>query len=516
MSPRDPAEDLVRAALLGTDQTRDLPAAGPPLDALVDPLAAPRERALLLRAGALAVYRLAGHRPDRAAAPALAPCPADERRPCSPAMTEVLRALLTGEQRDLLPLALAELRGRGLVLPHELLPLALACPEDQRPLLRAVLGARGRWLAAMNPAWSWALHDAAGVDGPPPADAAQRWEEGDPQQRRQVLRQLRRHDPAAARAALEAAWKQEKAEHRRAFLAVIAHGLSDADEPFLEQALSDRSAQVRGKAAELLSCLPTSRLCDRMSTRADLVVDAAPGRLALRLPAAFDPAWERDAILEVTPQGGLPRPLWWIDQILAATPLARWEARLAADPPAVVAAVVAALPNHDVRALVLDGLSAAALRQGAAAWMGPLWDAWRRLGRAGVLCPSPLAALLGAMAPADAEARICALLADGTLRPDLMEALPRPWTAAIAGAYLKGLAASIDRLERRRPETNDPWLATLRLAAVALPSSHVPEAQRLPAPPDGDSWYRDKWRQGARDLQEALRLRQRLAQEMQA
>ncbi len=509
-------DPLVRAALLGTAQTQGEALTATPIDALTAPLAgAGRERLLLLRAGALDVYRVAGRRTD-AGALNPSPCPPDPLRPCSPAMTEVLRAMLQGEQQDLLPLALAEMRGNGLVLPHELLPLALACPEDRRPFLRPLLGARGRWLAAQNPAWAWAVREGSSADDPPPADAARIWDEGDLAERRQLLRQLRRHDPARGRALLAAAWKQEKAETRRAFLAIMAIGLSADDEAFLEEALADRSAAIRGKAAELLSRLPASRLCARMLARAEQVVVADGPRFALRPPAAFDPTWEKDAVLEVTPQGGIPRALWWIDQVLAATPLAHWEAKVRAGPRGVVPAITAAIANHDVLALVLDGLTAAALRQDAHAWMGPLWDAWRRLGRPGVLTPKPLAALLGVMAPADAEARICALLRDGTLVPELMEALPRPWTDAIAAAFLKGLHDWIARLERRRAESNDPWLATLRLAATTLPSGQLTLAQALPPPPDGDNWYRDKWRTGFRDLQEAIRLRQRLAQEMQA
>ncbi len=152
-------DPLVRAALLGTAQTQGEALTATPIDALTAPLAgAGRERLLLLRAGALDVYRVAGRRPD-AGALNPSPCPPDPLRPCSPAMTEVLRAMLQGEQQDLLPLALAEMRGNGLVLPHELLPLALACPEDRRPFLRPLLGARGRWLAAQNPAWAWAVRE---------------------------------------------------------------------------------------------------------------------------------------------------------------------------------------------------------------------------------------------------------------------------------------------------------------------------------------------------------------------
>ena len=49
------------------------------------------------------------------------------------------------------------------------------------------------------------------------------------------------------------------------FLDSLRTGLGPQDEPFLEQALADRSRNVRAVAAELLSALPGSALAARMA-----------------------------------------------------------------------------------------------------------------------------------------------------------------------------------------------------------------------------------------------------------
>jgi hypothetical protein len=528
-------DPLVKRALVGTGQAGAL-GSGPgstdaELRALLEPLTGldPEER-LLLEAGAAAVYRFAGATSD-GPAPALDPCPTDELGPCSSAMTEILREMLIGAQQDLLPLALVELRGAAMSLPPELLPLALACPEDQRARLRAVLGARGRWLAAKNPAWSWALSASLSADDPPPENALAIFEEGDLRERKRVFRQMRRHQPAVARAWLEEVWRQEKADVRRALVGLLREGLSLDDEPLLEAALGDRAASVRGRAADLLGHLPGSAFCARMRARALPLLTMKPasvaaklkaaidgreasGTLSIHLPEAFDPAWAKDAMIEASP-GGVGRKGWWVTQLIAATPLSTWTATLGASP----AALVAGLRGNDLAAPVLDGWTTAALRQGERAWMGPLWDLWRRLGGQGVLTPRPQAALLAAMDPADAEARVCDLLGDGTLLNDLLAALPRPWTERIGASYLDGLERWLGRLPQRRPQSNDPWLASLKLAGPAIPSALLRRARALPPPPHDvgtTDWYRDKWRSAFKTFTEALDLRQRLAQEMRS
>ncbi len=522
--------DRVARALVGTDQcgpTSAVDGRRTAAEALVDASPdLPPETRLLLEAGASAIVRLAGELP-RGPAPAAQRCPPEELRSCSAVMGSILREMLLGEQGELLPLAVVELRSGGFALPAELLPVALACPKAQRELLAPVLGTRGRWLAGLNPEWAWAAADRSDAEDSPPADALRIFQEGSLEERRTVLAQVRRHDPAEARVWLADVWGQERAEVRQTLLQALEDQLGPDDEAFLEGALRDRSALVRRRAAHLLRGLPSSAFAERMDGRSaplltlrrpDIAVKlraavaghAPTGDLLVTLPRVFDPEWAKDGIAEAAP-GGLGRGAWWLSQLLAATRLTGWTERLGETPEELVRS----LRGSELAGPVLDGWTAAALRQDARAWMPPLWDLWRRLGAKGILTPRPQAALLAAMDRADAEARLCELLGDGTVIVELLEALPRPWPARVASIYLDGLDRWLDRLSKRRPQNDDPWLGSLRTAGVALPSSHLGRASQLP-PPTGapNNWYGGKWRKAFTIFTEAIDLRQRLAAEM--
>ncbi|HFE45062.1 MAG TPA: hypothetical protein ENJ18_06145, partial [Nannocystis exedens] len=324
----------VARALVGTDQCAPEPAdrsekgaAG----ALVEGISglAPEAR-LLLEAGVEAVVRCAGVQ-SQGMAPKPQLAPAESQQPCSGAMTEILRQILVGEQGALLPLALTEMQSAGFVLPPELLPTALACAKEQRPLLRPLLGARGRWLAAQNPAWAWA-EGRAEVELSE-SEALQIFAEASLAERRRVLLQVRRRDPASARVWLADVWRREKAEVRRTLLAVLEEHLGPDDEAFLEAALGDRSAVLRRQAAGFLRRIDGAAYGQRMSLRAAPCIRmkvpgiaaklraATEGRtptadLEITLPERFDPAWAKDAMIEAAP-GGVGRRAWWLSQLLA-------------------------------------------------------------------------------------------------------------------------------------------------------------------------------------------------------
>lgn len=246
-------DDLVSAALLGTERRSDRP-----------PLA------LLDEAAVHTVRRRAGLRPAAATAP---PDRAeDDPRPPLPTAARRRLALLltdrsggTGSRRgtapdllELLPQWLATANAHGYAPPPELLPALLDAARgrtDLRPPALTFAGPRARWLARLNPDWKFALRATPGVGAvlPAPEDGEQvhlRWEEGLFAERVALLASVRAHDPAAARALLTGTWGTERAEDRLMFLDSLRTGLGDADEPFLEQALTDRSKNVRATAAK--------------------------------------------------------------------------------------------------------------------------------------------------------------------------------------------------------------------------------------------------------------------------
>ena len=179
----------------------------------------------------------------------------------------------------------------GLRVLPDIPALALpTVPETLRPLVRRILAAfkeaqRKIELLDFLAARGWTTHPAewmpaANDDDAPDVYApwrdwagiaasnnvvqrqagdrltAENWEDFWPAARKVALAELRRRDPEAARAVLEAKLSSENAEVRLPLLSQLAAGLSEADIPFLEGiAANDRAPKVKALAAALLARL---------------------------------------------------------------------------------------------------------------------------------------------------------------------------------------------------------------------------------------------------------------------
>ena len=252
----DSWDRLVSAALVGTSRrsvpdTPDLPATP----------ATEGAAALLDRAALAAVRRAAGHTPVTATP--VAPDASEELPQAGEAATHRLELILAG-RGALLPEWLERAAAHGVRAAHSSLPALLdqGVRESRlRPALAAVVGGRGHWLARFNPSWAYMQGESV------PGDRFEQheWEQGTPARRRRALTALRTTDPDAARALLQGVWPDlAKAELRRRLLEAMETGLGPADEEFLEHALDDRGANVRGLALSLLTRLPDSAHAHRL------------------------------------------------------------------------------------------------------------------------------------------------------------------------------------------------------------------------------------------------------------
>ncbi|TQM10969.1 DUF5691 domain-containing protein [Pseudonocardia kunmingensis] len=399
-------DELVAAALLGTQRRRPDPAA---LPAPVRPLATGEPEAALLRAAAvLANYRRAGHAPARPQA-RLPVAPRDER----PLVPPLARRRLPRLPADLLPEWLTAVHEAGLRVPPEQLP-ALAEAARTRVALRAplaaVAGPAGSWLGERNPAWSFLVSAPAGADV---------WEYGSARQRREWLDRTLEEDPAAARSALAATWAREPAGVRAEFLHVLGEHLTADDEPFLETALDDRAGPVRVAAADLLARLPGSRLAARMRERAARLVRPDGDALRVTPPDPADAALRRDL-----PGGGD-----LVRGVVAATPLAHWA-------PYGAPAQVLARPVTGADPRVLHaGWASAAGRQRDTGWVAAALDAagpqdGAVAGMVRLLPPQLHRAAVSALAAKLAPPTMAAAVAD----------LPAPWSVELGSAVLDWLA----------------------------------------------------------------------------
>ena len=232
----------------------------------------------------------------------------------------IWRACWRGQYREVLPEWLAALAQAGRRVREEDLRALLEQGRSQRELreaIVAVIGRRGRWLAAQNPDWSY----ATGRENPE-GD----WQTASREWRLDELKRCRVSDPARARELVASTWDQETPADRAAFLETFAIGLSMDDEPFLESALDDKRAEVRRAAAELLSRLAESRLCRRMIARVEPLVQFSEhkGKLQvdINLPDEYTKDMARDGIAKVA--AGLGEKNAWLSQMLAIVPPSSW------------------------------------------------------------------------------------------------------------------------------------------------------------------------------------------------
>src|SRR6266567_3409329 len=325
---------IVTTAIVGTGQAGNQGiTTHTPVDTLTTQLSCKPERQLLLTAGAWTLYRRAGRVPTPApAAPPLAE--PESLAVCPPKVAQLMDILLHGEYHDQLLEALECVNDARMRLPYNLLTPALeygSQTKEARATLVPVLGTRGRWLSQFNSAWSWVAQYLAETTQTLPDDAETIWQEGTSGQRSEILRRLRQSDPARAREWLATVWKQEKAETRNDFLTTFETNLSLDDESLLEQALDDRSSNVRSIAASLLARLSNSALAQRMQIRADTMLFYSGNELAVELPQEIDQEWKRDGIAADLAHDKGERTTW-MTQVLAQVPPQHWETRFSVTP----------------------------------------------------------------------------------------------------------------------------------------------------------------------------------------
>ena len=285
-----------------------------------------REGSLLSAASVVALYRSAGVAPPNDTQPLPEACAQDELNRGSVASGQHLALMLDGEFREVLPEWLTALNRAHKRVPEEHLP-ALLDHGRLEPALRgmivAVLGRRGEWLAAQNPDWLYATR----------REEKDVWETGSREERLLLLEHLRRVDPAKARELLATTWSQESAKDRAVFLERFVTGVNSGDESFLNEALQDRSVEVRRVARVLLAGVPTSEFSRRLKELANQVLSFKKpliGKARIEVTLPEDPiAWlkangveidnpPRNAAQSMGPKG------WALKEMISLTPLAHW------------------------------------------------------------------------------------------------------------------------------------------------------------------------------------------------
>ena len=455
--------------------------------------------ALLDAAALLTVARRAGFRPEQRIAGR--PTSAEQASPEHASPEEAAPELSARAERALRQLGGAQLApgfaagdkelladllkaagGAGYVASAPLLPDLLDAAVRTtalRPVVSAVLGVRGRWLAGHRTDWQRVME--AGPAATVRVDDPEVWRTGSQADRHAYLAALRDRDQIAGRELLAADWARLPADERAALLAALARGLSAGDEEFLDAALDDRAAAVRVIAQRLLTRLPRSRFRERATDRAAAVLrlerHGQRQSLAVTRPAQPGRRRRRDGIDGRPPSPAVGVGAWLLTQLIAAVPLAAWTGLFGLSPGEIVALPMESPLDAARRLDVHAGWRLAAVRQGSPEWAQALLaagDPDDGGGRPPAAWPDDQR-LAAALPPATRAERAAALLAGTKLTPGPAAAnqaiaevggAPMPWPGGLADAVVTILGraaplAALPRLPR----------GLLDLAARGLPAT---------------------------------------------
>jgi hypothetical protein len=504
--------ELLRVALLGTERQGPtlLPSGGALGEVLSKLKPDDRERTLLAAAATISIYRGAGKLASKGKAPE-SPAPADVLPRCSPRSAQHLIAMLDGTHDSVLGEWLTAAAAAKKRIPEERIPALLdrgAHSEELRDGVTHVLGRRGVWLAAQNPAWSFVGGSATTeVD-----EQIQVWETGDRAARVAVLRRMRGCDPGKAREMVQSTWKQDAPDDRAEFVAEFNAGLSAADEPFLEELLDDKRKEVRNAAVELLARLPESKWVQRMTERVRPLLSytaAKKGLMAklsksgpkieVTLPAECDTAMLRDGVGPKPPAGEkIGEKAWWLQQMLASVPPEFWAKTWGATPEEILQA-----SKGEWFDLLLQGWTTATVRYRDVTWARMLVEKHPETVFLGT-------AVIEILPASDREKLTLIALKEAAFKPvdgspaqALLKCCKHPWSAELGRAVLKALRTSTQQAHTQKERMWELRTALPEFARYMPPNLHTEAADGWRQ--DTNEW--DYWRESVDKFLSLLQFR---------
>lgn len=391
-------------------------------------IGAPETDEILAECAAFGLARRGGRVAPVAEVEPIAPAPPESRPQASVRVGGILTQVMASEDNEMLRECCLAIDRAGLVVPYRQLPDLLAAATARSVLRDAVLGAlgtRGRWLAERRAAWSWAagsVHENDLVDIDEALDLS-------PAMRKARLTTARQQDADRFRRYLTDNWAElRRVEDRKLLISALADGLAPEDEPILEQALDDRSANVREEAVALLRRIPGSAL----SRRAEQRLRAG---LALRM------------VIDLNPDG--PYELEPTREELRDSPVRRTgSARLKADAASVSPDFWLTEYGPKAPRMLRASPWGTALLQGVAANLAMATDPLPWLTELSAAISAP--ALLDALdeLPPETLAKVVIKLA-GTCNHDELDhfcsLLPSPWHPDVTRVVLERFAELADR-----------------------------------------------------------------------
>lgn len=224
------------------DQVQDISAADP-------------EEEFLIISSLASQYRMGGHVPLIIETETITPAEAELQPYVTAKATSIFKSIISEDLPSLIYLWLKLCNNKNLLVEPETLPALLDLGtkrKELRNIIKTVVGKRGEWLMKLNPDWSVYISQP-GVEGA--------WQTGTPEERKEIIRELRLTDPLSAIELLKSTWDTEGANDKAAFLDMLRINLSEKDLPWL-QSLKEKGQKVNTLLQDLLKSIPGSSVVE--------------------------------------------------------------------------------------------------------------------------------------------------------------------------------------------------------------------------------------------------------------
>ncbi len=328
---------IVNTALLGTEKRalkkEDLISdAGAYFDLIIE-RAESKEEAFLQTASLLYNIRQCGFTPMRKEGILFAKAEEEEKSYANELAHRVLYDILETTSISLFRFWLELCAEGNKIVQPETIPLLFdegMKNKSIRPLIYDCSGKRGEWLLQFNPEWKY-------VDT---STNEELWQTGVLEQRKNILAELRKIDPAKARELLQQTWLQENAAAKAELLQQLKNNPSNDDLPFLEMLLNEKSVKVKEAVLDVLKLIPDSSVVQMYWNilRQSVKLSASKGILGIGSKTSLeiklmdvDEAIFKTGIQQLPSEANITDEAFILYQLVGLVPPNFWETYLDAD-----------------------------------------------------------------------------------------------------------------------------------------------------------------------------------------
>jgi len=326
-------EDVIHTAMIGTDKkilsVNQLPENLAAVQSiLADKYGNDKEVLYLQQASLLMNYKQCGLTLLQKEEIGTSMAQPEEKPYCSAVAAQVLKEVLNAEAPLLLDNWLRRCVENEQIFPPVFIPVLFSKARQEKYLQGLVIrcsGKRGEWMCGLNENWNFYRGE----------NVEETWQTGTPEQRRAVLNETRKMDPALGLSRLEQTWATEDAAGKLGFLEVLKTGLNEADIPFLESLQSEKSKKVKEEAINLLKQIPGSSLIRLYQQVLEEAVQVKKERslmglssktvLQFKLPSYIPEAVFQSGIEKMSSQKNISDDRYIIYQLISYTPPVFWE-----------------------------------------------------------------------------------------------------------------------------------------------------------------------------------------------